>query len=686
MLSANSEHRQILRFWPLPESACPLHLTQWHPSFSESQEFFPQLSQSRRMQLGTLYDQDIDELITLSEHFATTTSAHGLGRVVNESSTKRRCFYLVAFLGSLAAFIWFTLEFLKTYYYSYGTTSTVIVLTNYSIVAPRMTICSTSYMRCDCALFYDPLYAVKYKLNQYQCGTKPTNAMESFTFRDDPCGSMYPGGATEASAALISELTATGKLSETSLLEYARHKFVPSSSKNTTASSLSLLNVPEVMVECLYMGKSCLDSQQWHEFMDYRYGVCSTFVVGNQDVMMRGRKGGIYMVLRAHTNTNYEKSGLINELTGFHLFIESPHEPMSLMNPVSISVGMQTDIGLDLTHIDDTSIYQNGNGLYSKCSISNESSLNSCVASCFIDQIQSECGCIPLVASPMNTHGDYSFKSSNPVDQSVDQSSRTCSMHGDLGFQNNDCAIPGTFKEECCAIDSERALEKSISTKERDGSDGDSPSPSNSTVCLENCQAPCDRLIFKTSARASTWPSTRYVKKLAIQYEGDMNGDDSSTVSSLKDTLRSEVSAVSIYLNSMDILHVETGVAFGVSSLFGSIGGTLGLFIGFSIITVVELIDFIMVFFWLCGKRTASTASKLEKASEEKIRQHVQTNISKTKIGISVVHPKGQGREQEQEQELSATELMSWTKKKKKSTATTITATTTTHSERDHKG
>ena len=92
-------------------------------------------------------------------------------------------------------------------------------------------------MRCDCALFYDPLYAVKYKLNQYQCGTKPTNAMESFTFRDDPCGSMYPGGVTEASAALISELTATGKLSETSLLEYARHKFVPSSSKNTTASS-----------------------------------------------------------------------------------------------------------------------------------------------------------------------------------------------------------------------------------------------------------------------------------------------------------------------------------------------------------------------------------------------------------------------------------------------------------------
>ena len=186
-----------------------------------------------------LYDQDVDELITLSEHFATTTSAHGLGRVVNESSTLRRCFYLIAFLGSLSAFIWFTDEFLKTYY-SYGTTSTVTVLTNYSIVAPRITICSTSYMRCDCALFYDPLYAVKYKLNQYQCGTKHTNVVESLTFRDDPCGSMYPGGVTEASAALISELTATGKLSETSLLEYARHKFVPSSSKSTTASSSSL--------------------------------------------------------------------------------------------------------------------------------------------------------------------------------------------------------------------------------------------------------------------------------------------------------------------------------------------------------------------------------------------------------------------------------------------------------------
>ena len=35
-------------------------------------------------------DSDEDELLKLSETFATTTTAHGLGRVVNETSTARR--------------------------------------------------------------------------------------------------------------------------------------------------------------------------------------------------------------------------------------------------------------------------------------------------------------------------------------------------------------------------------------------------------------------------------------------------------------------------------------------------------------------------------------------------------------------------------------------------------------------
>ena len=80
-----------------------------------------------------------------------------------------------------------------------------------------------------------------------------------------------------------------------------------------------------------------------------------------------------------------------------------------------------------------------------------------------------------------------------------------------------------------------------------------------------------------------------------------------------------------------------------------------------------ELFDFIVRCLWLVGKRTASTASKLEKVSEEKIRKSVHSNSNTNKkISIISVVPRRTEKEDiknKKEHELSVVELMSWEKK-----------------------
>jgi hypothetical protein len=544
-----------------------------------------------------VYSNDEDPLLVLAETFATTTTSHGLGRVVNESSLFRRILYLVAFLTSLSFFVMFTMQFLNDFY-SYGVTSSVKVITNYSIVAPRITFCSASYIRCDCELWYDPIYSVKYDLTKYQCGTNRSKVLQddSLQFTKKLCGSTFVGGSIVADTELRSEMTKTGKLSEMSLLRYARHEFVSSLSSKISSKTkyyaTTVLDATAIMISCKYQGKNCLDTSNWNIFMDYRHGVCGTYV-GEQQLMVGGPEGGISMILRAHTTSMLTGTGLAASHAGFHIFVESSNEPISLLNPLTAGVGMQTDIGLEVTHTNDVSIYESGNGLYSNCSMSNASGLEACAARCFITSIREKCACEPLNNEAIGTGGVQ------------DSSLLLCSMSDNLGFRNSECPELSKISGKCCGVVQKDALESSMGM-----TGSDAAINSDSDNCIEKCQTPCNRFIYKTSTRASTWPSTQYANILAYKYEKERGVADTK-LRNLDATLRSEMSAVTIYPSSTNILYIENAVAFPISSLFGSIGGTLGLFIGFSIITVVELIDFIIRFIWMITKRTAKEAREV---------------------------------------------------------------------------
>ena len=503
------------------------------------------------------------------------------------------------------------------------------VVTNYSIQAPRITFCSTSYIRCDCELWYDPIYLgqkadstgkiVNYNLERYQCGTNRSKISTSIQFNNNKCGSSFRGGAVAALKELKQEMDTSGVLSEASLLRYARHVFIPADDDTTSGYNRptdtwtttddttnqqpytnTVLDLSEIMISCKYMGSDCKNENDWSTFLDYRHGICFSYV-GNQKKMMRGPDGGLSMILRAHTETMLTSS--IGH-AGFHFFVESANEPISLVNPMMVGVGTQTDIGLEVTHIDDTSIYENGNGLYSKCSMSKTSGLEACNSKCILENIRENCQCEPLDNEDINIVGSQTPSSTT----TVESEHVTCSMFDNLGFRDETCSIASNAVGKCCGIVQNELIKDSLhGLKNVVDNQENSVTSDIASRCIEKCQFPCDRTLYKTSTRASTWPSTQYSNKLAHTIATERNTPQSQ-LNDLTNTLRSEMSSVAIYPSSTNIMNIENSVAFGIAALFGSIGGTLGLFIGFSIITVVELVDFVLRFCRILTRRTAELA------------------------------------------------------------------------------
>jgi hypothetical protein len=625
-----------------------------------------------------------DESLVLCEHFATTTSAHGLGRVVNEENTARRLLYLFAFLIALGCFVLFTTVFIRGYR-SYSVTSSTTMITNTSITAPRITICSASYMRCDCELFYDATYSQPpYNLKRYQCIKNATHPREEeITFNAAKCGgaiSVANGISVETvRTALIEEMNnhPLHQLSETSLLHYARHPFVPQPvDLNVGADNRgkTVLESDSILLDCLYRGKSCLKADDWKIFLDYRHGVCAEFIRGQTlgsplPQMLKGIDGGMRVILRAHAQSMAMGGSKWDLVSGLKIFVDSPLVPSAISSDadgIMVGVGTKTDINFDITHIDDTGIYEGGNRLYSTCSINKEAGLAHCQSKCLIGRMRLECKCQPLENQPIDNNTTKTITGGGPTINGVDVPDPSesalplCSMSKDLGFHNSTCQ-PSSKTTACCGLHQyylSKAPEKGrLSTAEVEKGGG----LSNAEICLEQCQIPCNRLLYKTSTRTTSWPSTTYTNALKQSYLKQRNNPSSIEwkLTHLHETLTSELVLVSIYPSTTNVFEIENSVAFTIFQLFGSIGGTLGLFIGFSIITVVELIDFIVRFCWIITKKTSNYAVEESKVISESIgitRKNTVHHLETLTKSVS-------------KHALSMDQIMNWKLKKEKNVA-----------------
>ncbi|XP_071506090.1 epithelial sodium channel subunit beta-like [Diadema antillarum] len=105
------------------------------------------------------------------------------------------------------------------------------------------------------------------------------------------------------------------------------------------------------------------------------------------------------------------------------------------------------------------------------------------------------------------------------------------------------------------------------------------------------CQNPCDENVYNARISTARWPSKRYEEHLYTRLKAE-NG--SATFSSFKDQASKNLVRVKIYYEELNFERVVETPLNTVASLFGNIGGLMGLYVGMSVISIGEI--FVLVF------------------------------------------------------------------------------------------
>lgn len=112
--------------------------------------------------------------------------------------------------------------------------------------------------------------------------------------------------------------------------------------------------------------------------------------------------------------------------------------------------------------------------------------------------------------------------------------------------------------------------------------------------CLNNCPPECEDISFSLSISSSLYPSKNFFKALKHNQKiKDIFSNKSFTLSDL----REKISFVIIYFEKLNYMTIEDSPNMLFFNLMASIGGWLGLFLGISVLSLVELFEIIIGIF-----------------------------------------------------------------------------------------
>ncbi|CAG5135863.1 unnamed protein product, partial [Candidula unifasciata] len=110
--------------------------------------------------------------------------------------------------------------------------------------------------------------------------------------------------------------------------------------------------------------------------------------------------------------------------------------------------------------------------------------------------------------------------------------------------------------------------------------------------CGERCPPACDRTTFDTVVSSALWPSDLTSKSFLKTVNGSLVQNMSFTNSnSFERFVQSNFLRLEIFLNSMEFKEFTTQAKYDWNLLLGTVGGLLGLWLGFSLLTAMEIVE-----------------------------------------------------------------------------------------------
>lgn len=111
-------------------------------------------------------------------------------------------------------------------------------------------------------------------------------------------------------------------------------------------------------------------------------------------------------------------------------------------------------------------------------------------------------------------------------------------------------------------------------------------------LCSHDCPLECDRVAYKTSLSAADYPSLVYAE--ALRHNPVIRARFNNRTNVTRDELKANVLFLSIFYTDLSYKNVYEAEKMDIFDLVSNVGGTLGLFLGMSFLSFVEIIDLVV--------------------------------------------------------------------------------------------
>ena len=128
------------------------------------------------------------------------------------------------------------------------------------------------------------------------------------------------------------------------------------------------------------------------------------------------------------------------------------------------------------------------------------------------------------------------------------------------------------------------------------------------------CRLPCNEIRFRKSASYSKWPSTRDLARQRVSLGLDMSLDERNLTEKF---VRDNFIAINVFFGDMEYQKITEIPMYTLDKLIGEIGGQMGIWVGASIFSLLELIYLFVQFVRFSWRKKRATYLEKSGAVEE---------------------------------------------------------------------
>ena len=130
-------------------------------------------------------------------------------------------------------------------------------------------------------------------------------------------------------------------------------------------------------------------------------------------------------------------------------------------------------------------------------------------------------------------------------------------------------------------------------------------------MCNDECPAECYTTSYSFTTTATLYPTRSYAYSLLKDPSMIERFENKANVS--YETLKESILNVNIYFDSLELTRIEQSKKMEISDLVSGVGGTLGLFLGISLLSIFEFIEIILEILFSKAKKLKSNKIKILK-------------------------------------------------------------------------